>query len=502
MSEKILIVGGGIGGIAVSCLLAKKGYEVVLYEKEDRLGGRCNILQEKGYTFDMGPSWYLMPEVFEHFFELLGEKVEDHLELIKLEASYRAFYETSKKFSKDIYTNRDKLKEVFESFEEGSSEKLDEYLAIAEGQYGIAMEDFVYRNYDSLVDFLNLNLLKKAKKFSLFTAMDTYVKKFFANRDLRKLLEYQMVFLGGSPYSTPALYKIMSHVDMNQGVFYPMGGMYKLIEAMERIGRNLGVEYYVGSAVEELIVENNYAQGIRLENGHFIRADEVICNADMAYVETTLIKQKKFQTYPKSFWKRKVFAPSGLIIYLGIDGELPELIHHNLYFSFDWQKNFEQIFNKPQWPADPSFYVCSPSKIDDSVAPEGKESLFVFVPIPPDLIYSRGQVKGYADKIIDMIADKMKIKNLSKRIDFQQVFCIDDFKQKYNSYKGTALGLAHTLRQSASMRPNNKSKKIKNLYYVGANTNPGIGLPMSVISAELTYKRLRGINSKKKLDRL
>ncbi|MEI7943042.1 MAG: phytoene desaturase family protein, partial [Candidatus Riflemargulisbacteria bacterium] len=278
MTKKVIIVGGGIGGLATSCLLAKKGYEVVLYEKEERLGGRCNLLQEKGYSFDMGPSWYLMPEVFEHYFKLLGEKIEDYLDLVKLEPSYRVFYDTSKVNHKDIFTNRDKLKDIFESFEPGSFEKLEEYLVYAQEQYGIAMDEFVYRNYDSLLDFLNLRVIKNAKKFSLFKSMDVYIKKFFKNNDLRKLLEYQLVFLGGSPYNTPALYKIMSHVDFNQGVYYPMGGIYKVVEALEKIGRSLGVEYYLGVAVEEIIIENNFAQGIRLDNGHFIRGDEIICN--------------------------------------------------------------------------------------------------------------------------------------------------------------------------------------------------------------------------------
>ncbi|MDD4527064.1 MAG: phytoene desaturase family protein [Candidatus Margulisbacteria bacterium] len=501
MSEKVIIVGGGIGGLAMSCLLAKKGYEVALYEKEERLGGKCNLLQDKGYSFDMGPSRYWMPEVFEHFFKLLGENIEDHLHLVKLEPSFRVFFDSDKKCHKDIFTNREKLKEVFEHFEVGSFAKLEEYLENAKEKYGIAMEEFMYRNYDSLLDFLNFNMLKNISKFSLFASMDSYVRKFFKNRDLRKLLEYQLIFLGGSPHNTPALYQIMSHVDFNQGVYYPMGGMYKLVEALERIGRGLGVNYYLGASVEEIIIENGYAQGVRLDNGHFIRADEVVCNADMAFVETTLIK-KKYQTYPKKYWEKKIIGPSGLILYLGVDGEIPELIHHNFYFAFDWEKNFEQMLKRPIWPMDPSFYVFNSTKIDEEMAPVGKENLVVFVPIASGMIYSKGQVKAYAETIINTIEDKMGVKNLSKRIEFQKIFSIEEFKKKYNSYKGTALGLSHTLFQTAVLRPRNVSKKVKNLYYVGANTNPGIGLPMCVISAELAYKRMRGIKANGKLKAL
>lgn len=501
MSEKVIIVGGGIGGLATSCLLAKKGYEVVVYEKEDKLGGRCNLLQAKGYVFDMGPSWYLMPEVFENFFALIGEKVEDYLDLVKLEPSYRAFFDSSRKFHKDIFTNKEKLKEVFESFEPGSYTQLEEYLSYAEEQYGIAMDEFVYRNYDSIIDFLNLRAIQNAHKFSLFTAMEDYIKKFFRNRDLKKILEHQLMFLGGSPFNIPAAYKTVSHIDFNQGVFYPMGGLYKIVEALERIGRKLGVEYYLGSAVEEIVVERGYAQGVRLDNGHFIRGDEVVCNADMAFVEMNLLKSQ-YRTYSNKYWDKKALAPSGLVLYLGVDGDIPELIHHNLYFSFDWEKNFEQIFKKTQWPMDPSFYVCNPSKIDKNVAPKGKESLFVFVPISPNIIYSKGQLKSFAEKIIKMIEDKMGVKDLSKRIELQEIFCIEEFKKKYNAYKGTALGIAHTLFQSALMRPNNISKKVKNLFYVGANTNPGIGVPMCLISAELVYKRLRGIKQIKRLKEL
>jgi phytoene desaturase len=493
MSKKIAIIGGGFGGLASSCLLAEKGYDVSIYEKNNLLGGRANLLETNGFKFDMGPSWYLMPDVFEHFFSLLGENIKNYIELIKLEPSYQVFFKGIEK-NVLVYTEKEKINKLFESFHPGTSKKLAKYLARSEEHYNIAMEKFIYKNYNSLLDFFSIELVKEALKLNLLSNMQSFVSKSFSNEHLQKLLQYQLVFLGNSPYNAPAIYNIMSHVDFNQGVFYPRGGFYELVKAMIKMAKKRGVKLYNNATVKEIITEKNKATGLVLESGENVFADIIISNADIEHTENTLIKGNKNRSYSKKYWQKRVMAPSGFIMYLGIKGKINNLEHHNLIFSPNWKRNFEQIFDKPKWPDDPSIYICAPSRIDESVAPKDHENLFVFVPVASDLDCSSNNIEKFSKQILTTLSQTIKVPNLKERIIYQQFFTGKDFIEKYNSYKGTALGLAHTLLQTAVFRPNNISKKINNLYYVGANTNPGIGLPMCIISAELLYKRIQNIN--------
>ena len=492
-NQRVVIIGSGIGGLGVACLLGKAGYHVQVFEKNDKLGGRINVFQEQGYTFDMGPSWYLMPDVFQNFFALTGNRVEDHLDLVRLDPSYRIFFKDKNKVV-DIFSDLERDAKTFEALEPGSSEKLREYLRRAESQYKTAIELFMYRNYDSIFDFFNLKTLIEGSRLSVFKSMHSYVKKFFKSDELQKILQYTLVFLGGSPYNTPAMYNIMSHVDFNMGVFYPKGGLYRITETLHNIGKQAGVSYQVNAGVKRILLKEGRATGVELMDGTVVEADIVISNADIHHTETKLLPREA-QSYPESFWNKKTLAPSAFIMYLGINGKVPSLTHHNLLFSQDWSKSFGEIFDHPEWPTDPSIYVCAPSVTDATVAPAGKENLFVLVPMASGLTYTQAELEAYGEKILDTLEKDLDVKDIRQRIEVKRYFCSDDFTSLYNSYKGTALGLAHTLTQTAWFRPDTRSKKVSNLYYVGANTNPGIGMPTCLISAELAYKRITGNTS-------
>lgn len=490
---KVIIVGSGIGGLATACLLAKRGYEVKVIEKNEMLGGRASVFEAQGYRFDMGPSWYLMPDVFEHFFKLVGENIHDYLKLTKLGPSYRVFFKDENK-SVDCYSDLNKDLSTVEQLETGAAAALKKYLKLSEYQYNIAINNFMYKNYDSWWDFINWRSAIEGSKLSVFQPMHKYVRKFFHSEWMQKIMQYQLVFLGSSPYNTPALYNIMSHIDFNMGVFYPQGGIYEIIKALERIGKKLQVQYQLQTSIKEIVVKAGKAIGVIKENGEFEEADIVISNADIQHTETQLVP-KEWRSFSEAYWAKKILAPSGFILYLGINGKLPNLVHHNLIFSKDWQTNFDQIFAKPQLPSDPSFYVCVPSKTDSTVAPVGKENVFVLVPIAAGLELTDTDLANYKEKILNTMSETMNIPDLKDRIEYERIFAVQDFKDRYNSFQGSALGLAHTFNQTAIFRPNNVSKKVANLYYVGASTNPGIGMPICLISAELVLKRIIGDKS-------
>lgn len=494
MKKHVVIIGSGFGGLGSACLLAKSGYEVTIVEKNEACGGRASVFSKDGYTFDMGPSWYLMPDVFEQFFRLMGERVEDHLDLKKLSPSYRIFFKDIEKNGTaplvvNLTSDVEKDALLFEQLEPGSGQRLRDYLAAAAYQYTIAKDRFMYKNYDTFFDFLNFETLIEGRKLSVFQNMDRYVRRFFHSDEIQKIMQYTLVFLGSSPFNTPALYNIMSHIDFNMGVFYPMGGIYKIIDALVTIAKKYNVVIRTNAPVANILLEGKHAIGVELEGGERILADIVISNADIHHTETKLLPAAA-REHSETYWKKRVLAPSAFIMYLGIDGRIPELTHHNLLFSKDWKKNFGEIFDDPKWPTDPSMYICAPSITDPTVAPPDKENLCVLVPMAPGLDYSNADLEAYGDRVLATLERELKIPNLRQRVECKQFFCGKDFASRYNSHKGTALGLAHTLMQTALFRPNNISKKVDNLYFVGADTNPGIGMPICLISAELVWKRL------------
>lgn len=500
MSKTVIVIGGGIGGLSTACLLAKSGYEVTLLEKNDQLGGRANVFETNGFRFDMGPSWYLMPDVFEHFFKLMGANVADYLDLAQLDPSYRIRFRGTTE-TIDMHSNLAEDIPTFERLEPGSGKQLEAYLEQSKYQYDVAIRNFMYKNYDTVFDFMNRQTALEGRRLHVFEKMHNYVQRYFKNDLVQKIMEYQLVFLGSSPYNTPALYNIMSHIDFNMGVFYPKGGIYAIIEALVKLGTKHGVNFRTNAAVSQILTTGKQATGVVLASGEELYADMIVSNADIHHTEMELLPAAA-QQHTEKYWQKRTLAPSAFIMYLGLKDTVPTMVHHNLAFAEDWKAGFAEIFDNPKWPTDPSYYVCAPSKTDPTVAPDGKENLFVLVPIAPNLSMTEADTAQYREKVLDLLEKDFAITNIRERIEYERVYSSNDFAADYNAFGGSALGLAHTLRQTAIFRPNNVSKKLSNLYYVGAGTNPGIGMPICMISAELVYKRITGDKSSGPLDEL
>lgn len=482
---KISIIGGGISGLAAAALLARKGYTVTILEKNDQLGGRAMHFKAKGFTFDMGPSWYLMPDVFEKYFKIFKRKPQDYYILKKLNPQSRIFF--SKKNIIDISISKKENLETFEKLEKGAGKKVSEYIDLAKKKYDIAINEFVYKNYDSIFDFFNKRMLVEGTKLDVFSGLDSYLQKFTKNEKIRQILGYSTVFLGASPYNAPALFSIMGHVDFNQGVYYIHGGINKLVEALEKLAIEKGVKIIKNSEVKEILISDEKVYAIKTTKKTF-KTDILISTADYAHTEIDLL-EKEYQTYNKKYWNKKTLAPSAFVAYIGIKGKVKKLKHHNLFFSNNWENHFKQIFDNPSWPKKPSYYVCCPSKTDSTVAPKNTENIFILVPVAPGLKDSDKMRNNFFNMIIDDL-EKQTSESLKKRIVYRKIVSQRDYIKLYNSFKGSALGLAHTLFQSAYFRPSNKSKKVQNLFYAGQYTQPGIGMPMCLISAELVEKRV------------
>lgn len=480
------IIGSWFGWLAAAIVLAKKWQQVTVYEKNEQLWGRASVWEKDGFRRDMGPSWYLMPDAFRMFFDAVGEKVEDHLQLAKLTPSYKVFFHTGKTVV-DVYDELEKNRDMFEKLEPWSTDVLADYISKSKYQYELAMRDFVPKNYDSVFDFFTRRTMTEGYKLHVFENMQKYAERYFKTVEMQKIVQYPLVFLGTAPQDAPALYNIMTYVDFGMGVWYPQGWINEVIQALVRIAKKNGVTFHTNSEVEKIVVEEWKATGIKLSNWEVIAHDVIVSNADMQWTETQMLEQK-YQTYPASYWEKKVMAPSGFVLYLWVKGKIKNLDHHTLIFADDWEKNFGQIFKDCIPPTDPSLYVCCPSKTDPSVALDGDENLFVLVPFPAGIVMTEAEVQQYRDKTIALI-EKNIWEKFADRIVVERIFWNKDFTERYHAYKWTALGLAHTLKQTALFRPNNVSKKVKGLYYVGWYTNPGIGMPMCLISGLLVGKR-------------
>lgn len=491
MKSKVVIIGAGIGGLATANILAKAGYDVEIYEKNSTPGGRAGLLSAEGFKFDTGPSWYLMPDVFRDYFSLFGKSVDQELDLIKLKPAYKVFFEDQNPLT---ITGDQKVDMAsFEAIEPGAGQKLNRYIARGDIIYKLALRHFLYTNFTSSRDFLKVDVLRNGFKMLglALTPIDAYVRKYVSDLRLRQILEYPMVFLGSSPFSAPAIYSLMSALDFKEGVYYPKGGLYTIIERLVSIGQELGVQYHFNSAVTSINTMNGKASGITLANDQQIKADIVVSNADLHFTETKLLPEFS-RSYPEKYWQKQQAGPSALLMYLGVKGSLSHLEHHNLFFTKAWRENFDNIFKSKKLPTSASLYICKPSTSDESVAPKGHENLFVLVPLPAGLDIETGDLPVVADKYLAQIEKEFDVPDLRQRIVFQKLFGPNDFNQQFNAWQNTALGPSHILRQSAFFRTSNKSRKLKNLYYVGGSTTPGIGLPMCLIGAELVYKRIVG----------
>ncbi|SDQ14645.1 phytoene desaturase family protein [Microbacterium sp. cf332] len=504
--SRVVVIGGGIAGLSTAALLAEEGYAVTVIEARDETGGRAGSWESDGFRFDTGPSWYLMPEVFEHFFALLGTSAAAELDLVPLVPAYRVYAEPEDDGAGeyiDVVSGRAEATALFESRENGAGARLDEYLDSAADAYDLAVSKFLYDTYASTEGLRDPDLLRRVPTLAplLTRSLNRYVESRFEDPMLRQVLGYPAVFLGSSPYDVPSLYHLMSHLDLDDAVLYPRGGFTEIIAAIERLARARGVEVRTGTAVSQILTApDGTATGVRLADTSEVAADLVVSTADLHHTETVLLPPER-QSYPERWWQKRTPSFGALLILLGVDGELPELAHHTLLFTSAWRENFDAISGRDTRIPDPaSLYVCRPSATDDTVVPPGSENLFVLVPIPADPELGRGGVDGGGDPVIEAAADQAiaqiaawtGVPDLAARVRVRRTIAPADFARDLGAWRGNSLGLAHTLGQSALFRPRNASKKVPGLFYAGSSVLPGIGLPMCLISAELVVKRLRG----------
>ncbi len=476
---EIVVIGAGIGGIASATYLADAGHEVTVLEKNEQLGGRASVLERDGFRFDMGPSWYLMPDVFERYFGHFDSHPGEWYDLEPLDPHYRLFFKDGDRI--DIADELDSVKSTFERYQTGAGEKLDDYLRHAEMSYDVGMEHFVYTDRSRFRDYLDWTVAKQARGLGLLGSMQGHVEEYFTEPKLQQIIQHSLVFLGGSPSNTPALYNLMAHVDLNLGVFYPEGGIASVIDGLVGLAQSKGVRFITETTVEHIDGERGAFEVVTRERGP-VSADIVVSNADYAHTEQELLPPTR-RRYGSGYWSSRTLVPSAFLLYLGVEGSLDPIYHHTLVLPTDWSAHFDSIFNGRTWPADPAYYICHPSMTDPDVAPAGHEALFVLVPIAPGLEDDLETRHAFRDKILDDIERHTGVR-LRDRIVLEEHFAVSDFASRYNAQEGTALGLAHTLRQTGPLRPDHRSSRVDGLYFTGGDTRPGIGMPMCLISAE------------------
>jgi phytoene desaturase len=490
MSKKVIIIGSGFSGLSAACYLSKSGCDVTVLEKHDSVGGRARKFEKNGFTFDMGPSWYWMPDVFEKFFADFGKKVSDYYELERLSPSYRVYFSDG---PLDIPSDINDMYQLFESIETGSAEKLKQFLKEAEYKYQVGMNDLVYKPGLSLTEFMNADFLKGVFKLDVFNSISSHIRKLFKNPKLVQLLEFPVLFLGALPQNTPALYSLMNYADIVGGTWYPKGGMVQIVYAMQKLAIELGVKFEFNVDINKINVQHSKVNQL-VSNKTFTDFDAVVSSADYHFTEQLL--EKPYRNYSDKYWQSRKMAPSSLIFYLGVNKRLPNLLHHNLLFDEDFEMHAKEIYTTPKWPTNPLIYVNCTSLTDKTVAPEGNETVFVLIPIAPDLVESDEVKNHYFDLVIKRIEKHIGV-SFKDNIVFRRDYAGSDFIKDYNSFKGNAYGLANTLSQTAILKPKLINKKVKNLFYTGQLTVPGPGVPPSLISGKLVANQVQITLNKK-----
>jgi phytoene desaturase len=483
VKKRIVVIGSGFASMAAATSLADQGYKVVILEKNEQAGGRARQFKTSGFTFDMGPSWYWMPDVFEKYFQNFGKEVKQYYQLDRLDPSYKIFFEDEEWL---IPATLDELKADFEKREAGSAAKLDKFLKEAEYKYRVGMDDLVHKPSRSILEFANWKVISGVFKMQLFSSLSSHVHKYFKDNKIRKLLEFPVLFLGAEPAKTPALYSLMNYADIVLGTWYPQGGMHEIVKAMKKLAEDKGVEFRFQSEVQGFDIENAKIVAAITSSGK-VEGDVFVSGADYHHTEQLL--GDDFRNYSEDYWDSRKMAPSSLLFYLGIDRKVDKLLHHNLFFDEDFDQHAKEIYDQPAWPTKPLFYASAPSKTDSTVAPDGCENVFLLMPVAPNLEDGEEMREKYYEMMMDRLEERCG-HPIREHVIYKRSYAHSDFKADYHAYKGNAYGLANTLRQTAILKPSLKNKKLKNFYYTGQLTTPGPGVPPSLISGQVVAKEV------------
>jgi phytoene desaturase len=482
-NKHVIVIGAGFAGLSAGTLMAKAGYRVTILEKNDQPGGRARIWEKDGFRFDMGPSWYWMPDVFENYFALFNKKTADFYELKRLDPGYRIYF--GKEDVMDVPAGMSEIEILFESIEPGSAKALRAFLEQAAYKYQVGMGEYVFKPSHSITEYFDLNLVKKGFSLQLLTSMSKHVRKYFKNPKLIQLLEFPVLFLGATPQNTPALYSMMNYADLVLGTWYPMGGMSELVKAMVNLAEEQGVQICLNTEVSQIDIENGLVKRVCTTKGDY-PADLVIAGADYEHIDQHLIDEP-YRNYDKKYWESRTLSPSCLIWYIGLNKKVAGIRHHNLFFDEDFEQHAREIYTNPQWPQKPLFYVSCTSKTDNNVAPEHGENLFFLVPVATGIEDNDAIREKYFDLIMSRF-EKITGESIRDSIVVKRSYALNDFEADYHSFKGNAYGLANTLKQTAFLKPAMKAKKIKNLFYTGQLTVPGPGVPPAIISGQVVSK--------------
>ncbi|MEY4986632.1 MAG: Diapolycopene oxygenase [Bacteroidota bacterium] len=482
--KKVIVIGAGFSGLSTATELADKGYEVMIVEKNEQAGGRARVFKEQGFTFDMGPSWYWMPDIFDNYFARFGKKTSDYYTLKRLDPSYSVILSDSEVV--DMPADYDALRRLFDSIEPGAANALDRFLAQAAYKYKVGIQEFVWKPSVKITEFLSLRILVDALRMDVFSSFYSHVRKFFKSDTLLKLMEFPILFLGAISQNTPAMYSLMNYAEIKLGTWYPMGGMHLIVKGMVDLAMSKGVQIEYHAEVSGFAIEGGKVKGVKTSKGVF-EADAVVASADYHHVETLL--GEAHRNYDEAYWDKRVMAPSSLLFYLGINKRLPRLKHHNLFFDRDFSVHSHEIYTDPSWPTDPLFYASAPSVTDPSVAPEGCENLFLLIPVAPNLEDTEAVRAKYFDQLMDRLEQYCGV-SIRDSIVYKRSYAHQDFIGDYHAFKGNAYGLANTLMQTAILKPSLKNRHLKNMFYTGQLTVPGPGVPPSLISGIVVAKEV------------
>ena len=483
--KKVGVIGSGFSGLSAAACLAKAGFDVTVLEKNNELGGRARKFETQGFTFDMGPSWYWMPEVFEQFFNLFDKKSSDFYELVRLDPSYEVLFGKDDKVA--LPADFESLKNIFESIETGSSLKLEEFLADAEYKYKVGMSEFVWKPGHSIMEFADIRVVMSLFRLQMLSSISSQIDRLFSSEKIRNILKFPVLFLGATPENTPALYSLMNYADLKLGTWYPLGGMFKVIDAFVEIAESQGVKFIKNAEVKSISVKDNLAHIVNTENNSYT-FDYVVASADYHHVEQKLLPEA-YRNYSEFYWQKRTMAPSSLLFYLGLNIKLENVKHHNLFFDRDFAQHAHEIYTEPSWPSEPLFYMCVPSVTDASLAPEGNENVFILMPLAPGIEDNDILREKYFEIICNRFEDVTGI-NIRPNIIYKKSYCVNDFVSDYNAFRGNAYGLANTLKQTAFLKPKLQNKFLSNLYYTGQLTSPGPGVPPSIISGQVVASEI------------